>query len=268
MKILQWLVMIFILPIIILNASDLDKLTKYNSKHYTFYTQLDNEWNKNLGKMMDAYFEYLCRSFQLKDDGRCSKIIVFTDRNAFVEYGRKETGGASDNWAGYYNSSLSQPELVIHFTGKDFNTFFHEGLHQILHRLFPNINYWPSWINEGMASYMEYTQYTNDVIVYPEQSTWYYRNTMLTIKKAGRIKLDEFLKVSHANWNRSGYDYAMGAVFFDFLLNTKNTRYKNLIKDFMSALQSSQSYDQAYSQTFGRIDLNELTKEFLKFMDV
>jgi hypothetical protein len=267
MKKLLWLVLLFILPIIVSDASDLDKLTKYNSKHYTFYTQLDNEWNKNLGKIMDAYFEYLCKSFQLKDDGRTSKIIVFTDRNIFVEYGRKSTGGASDNWAGYYNSSPSQPELVIHFKGRDFNTFFHEGLHQILHRLFPNIGYWPAWINEGMASYMEYTQYNNDNIIFPEQSTWYYRNIALELKKTDKINLAEFLKVSHATWNRSGYDYALGAVFYDFLLNTKSYKYKNLIKDFMAALQSSQSYDKAFSQTFGKTDLNELTKEFLKFME-
>lgn len=267
MKKLYLILLIFILPYISIKSSDLDKLTRFNSRHYTFYTQLENDWNKNLGKMMDAYFEYLYTLYQLKDDGRTSKIIVFTDRSAFIQYGKKHTGGFSENWAGYYNPSQSQPELVIHFNGRDFGTFFHEGLHQIMHRLFPSVHFWPAWINEGMASYMEYTQYANEQIVFPEQSTWYYRKIALDLKQNKRINLSEFLNVKQMNWNRSGYDYALGAVFIDFLLNTKNSKYKNLLKGFMSELQRSQSYERSYSQYFGKIDFTELQKDFLKFME-
>lgn len=267
MRRFQLVILFSIFPLILLHASDLDKLVKYNSRHYTFYTQLDNEWNKNLGKMMDAYFEYLCSKFQLRDDGRSSKVIVFTDRKAFIEYGKKSPGNFSENWGGYYTSSTSTPELVIDFDGRHFGVFFHEGLHQIMHRLFPNITYWPAWINEGLAAYMEYTQYTNNQIIFPEQSTWYYRNTALQVKKSGNLKLKDFLQVNYSNWNRSGYDYALGAVLFDFFLNTKNGKYKNLIQQFTAELQRSQSYSSAYSKVFSNVDINELTNDLSKFME-
>jgi len=258
------LIFLFLIPNISKSQSS-NLLLNDESKHYKIQYQkgIEKEWLNELKKLLDSYHEYLHNYFQLKDDGRKAKTIVFYEKDKFSDYAKKQISNYSENLAGYY--SPFHQELVIYYTRRHSGIFFHEAFHQIFHKTFRTINSTPQWINEGFASYTETAYFDGSKIYFPESSARYYRNILLQNKN--KIDLEKFFKINNYEWNRSGFDYALGAVLFDFLLNGNNSKYKNLLQNFLKEFQSSQNYSSAYSKTFSKIDLKDLQKSFLNFIE-
>lgn len=237
--------------------------TSIETRFYQLQTDLKPRQAKELAKILDSYHLTLVRLFELEQAPQAAKLPVriYGDREAFIAYGTANCGNFNREWYGYYLYDQSA-ELVIYFDGQYHGILFHEGIHQFMHAVFPDVASWPQWFNEGLAALMESsTVARNGSVKLPTTAA---PRSIGAVKQGSELDLQAFMRLSLADWQLD--HYAPGAVFMQFWLLNQDEQIKNVFRTFMIRLRDTRDYDTAFQDSIGKIDLALLAKAFKQYV--
>lgn len=195
-------------------------------------------------------------------------VKLFASNEEFQSYAASNgVGGA----AAYF--SPGQNELVGYKTrdmGKDLSIhiMYHEAMHQYLHALFGEEVRIPIWLNEGMAEYFFGGEF-NDVT--GRFTIGLNKMRIDTIRQAARdgsfVPLKTMFKYTQAEYySNAGLCYAQGWSIAYFMWTTPDAKYKGVIESFMKKLRQTKDADAAFAESFGKLDLDLLEKDWKEFV--
>ena len=150
----------------------------------------------------------------------------------------------------------------------------HEGWHQYFHWYVTSWVELPSWINEGMGDYF-YTAAPKQVKgrKVPADLGRDFPGRMIVIKQAvaqGRqVPISDFIHYSQADYySTPAVCYAQGWALCQFLLHSKNKKYKKIIPTFIRLVRDDTNMEAVTRKAFRGIDLDKLEQDFIAWVKV
>lgn len=243
----------------------------FQTAHYDIQYDTDDEFARELGKHLEAILVEYQRRFPMdpKTGGWSERftVKVFKKKEAFDSYA--EANGVTGA-AAYF--SPAQNELVCYKTvdegrKKTFHIIYHEASHQYLHLYMGRDVQIPIWLNEGVAEVFYGGEFGSDGKLKIGEN----RERILEIKEAIRQRREIPLARIFEYTQKQFYAdaqlcYAEGWSIAYFLWNTKDARFRGLLDRFYAVLKESGEKDQAFAETFGKVDLDAMEDAWRKFV--
>jgi len=170
------------------------------------------------------------------------------------------------NSPGFYSSS--ERKLVIFKVEKTKNAFmktiFHELSHAILHLYSDTVFYdIPSWLNEGLADYLEEMTYNSKKIVHKENTHWIARvKTLIELRDFDFVDFVDwdYQRFSKESFSQEGYGYAVGYCMVLFLMKKDEIAAYSLFRSLIEEQKSTtEIFDKYYKGGFSQFE-----KDFIK----
>jgi hypothetical protein len=282
-----------------LSAKDIERIKKagpqllpgwkvQKTEHYDVQYNCDTAFAVLVGRHMEAILLEYQKVFPLESFGGGPVVVegkeeqptsqktklermtvkLFASNDEFQSYAASNgVGGA----AAYF--SPMQNELVGYKTrdqGKDLSIhiMYHEAMHQYLHGLFGEEVDIPIWLNEGMAEYFFGGEF-NDVT--GKFSIGLNKERIDTIRQACRdntfVPLKKLFKYTQGQYySNAQLCYAQGWSIAYFMWTTPDTKYKGVIESFMKKLRQTKDADAAFNETFGKLDQEQLEKDWKDYV--
>ncbi|KAF0242070.1 MAG: hypothetical protein FD180_4125 [Planctomycetota bacterium] len=282
-----------------LSAKDIEKIRKAGPKllpgwqvnkteHYDIQYNCDKEFAVVVGRHLEAILLEYQKFFPLDSFGGGPVVVegkekeagsqkVTLERMTVKLFGKNEefqsyalangVGGA----AAYF--SPMQNELCGYKTvsqGKtlSIHIMYHEAMHQYLHALFGEEVRIPIWLNEGMAEYFfggEFSDQTGRFTIGLNKVR------IDTIRQACRdgsfIPLAKLFKYTQGQYYANpDLCYAEGWSIAYFMWTTPDAKYKGVIESFMKKLRQTKDADEAFDGTFGKLDMDQLEKDWKDYV--
>ena len=252
--------------------------------HYDVQYNCDREFANIIAKHLEAILLEYQKVFPLDSFGggpvtvegqeaRPSSQKVTLERMTVKLFGKDDEfqSYAASNGVGGAAAYFSpmQNELVGYKTtsqgkGLSIHIFYHEAMHQYLHALFGEEVDIPIWLNEGMAEYFfggEFSDVSGRFTIGPNKMR------IDTIRQACRdgsfVPLKKLFEYTQAQYySNAGLCYAQGWSVAYFLWTTPDAKYKGVIENFMKLLRQTKDKDKAFAETFGKLDIDQLEKDW------
>ena len=189
------------------------------------------------------------------------KVSVITDNRMY-----ELRSLVRKNSPGFYSSF--DHRLIIFKVEKTKNAFmetiFHELSHALLHLYSDTIFFdIPSWLNEGLADYLEGMTYNSKKIVHKENTHWIARvKTLIELRDFDFVEFVDwdYKKFSKESFSQEGYGYAVAYCMVLFLIkkdeNTAYSLFRSLIEE---QKPTTEIFDKYYGGGFAQFE-----KDFIK----
>lgn len=260
----------------------------HRTASYDIEYSCDREFATEIGVQLEAILLEYQRVFPLETFGRDAltehaaapkatgpvprlnrmTVKLFKDRTTFESYAA--ANGVRDA-AAYF--SPAQNELCGYKTvdaGKKraIHIMYHEAMHQYLHALFGGGVDIPTWLDEGMAEYFygaEFQERTRTFAIGINKER--FETIRLACKQGKHVPLARLFRMSQAEYYAdSSLCYAEGWSLAWFLWRTSDPKYRGVIANFMKELRRTKSGEKAFEETFGKLDLEQLEKDWVEFV--
>ena len=216
---------------------DWSRSYEYKTGSYHVVTDMSKEMARESGQMLESMFRLYQTSFDYvkRDTTRRFKVYIFSGQSGFLWY----VGDLSRLWglggekaAGLYSPVLKQL-LIWNLPSEDelFRTVRHEGFHQYLDRVLPNA---PTWLDEGLAVYYEYTENDSGKLK-PGQVA---RDYVALLHEKDALPLKEFFALKPAQFYERGHLSYAQAWSIVHLMRNGDRKYRKLFKDLVGALEN------------------------------
>ncbi|MEX0775624.1 MAG: DUF1570 domain-containing protein [Phycisphaeraceae bacterium] len=240
-------------------------LTRYNSKQYTIYTNLDREEVKEFAAHMDAVFsEYQRRFASFKQRNHESPALyLFHTQEQYIEF-MAQHGINAANSGGMFFIQNDLRGLATWTADKSrvqtFEVLQHEGFHQFAFAYIgPDL---PVWLNEGLAQYFEDGILVNERLVLGMVNADRLANVRAALAVGKAIDFDRLIKISSDQWSKTlATDAEQAALLYDqawtvvyFLIHAEGGKYRPAFEQMLVQLSKGRSVDTAFRQAFGTQD--------------
>jgi len=207
-------------------------------------------------------------------------VYVLSDEARFHAFSKKLGMGDTENVLGFYAPSYRvlvfyerepQREGIRALSAATQEVLLHESFHQWL-RL--HVADAPTWFDEGFAEYFAFSEVTKDSLRYgllPAR----YPSRLDTIRRAigGRdvpapLPLQQLLVLDHPDFMAGEQvytNYAHAWSFVHFLASSKPGQ--KVLRDYFGALREGKDLPAARDAAFGKVDLNQLDREWRAYVD-
>lgn len=207
-------------------------------------------------------------------------VYVLSDEARFHAFSKKLGMGDTENVLGFYAPSYrvlvfyereAQREGGRALSAATQEVLLHESFHQWL-RL--HVEDAPTWFDEGFAEYFAFSEVGKDSLRYgllPAR----YPSRLDTIRRAigGRdasppLPLQELLVLDHPSFMAGEQvytNYAHAWSFVHFLASSKPGQ--KVLRDYFAALREGKDLPGARDAAFGKVDLNQLDREWRAYVD-
>ena len=149
----------------------------------------------------------------------------------------------------------------------------HEGWHQYFHWYVTSWVELPSWINEGMGDYF-YTAAPKKVKgrKVPADLGRDFPERMILIKQAvaqdRHVRISDFIHYSQVDYySNAAICYAQGWALCQFLLHSKNKKFKKVIPTFIRLVRDDTNMEVVTNKAFKGIDFDKLEEEFVAWVE-
>ncbi|MCE9582621.1 MAG: DUF1570 domain-containing protein [Planctomycetes bacterium] len=256
--------------------------------HYDVQYNCDAAFAMVIGKQLEAILLEYQKFFPLESFGGGPQTVegkeaapstqkVTLERMTVKLFGKEEEfdSYAASNGVGGAAAYFSpmQNELVGYKTvseGKklSIHIMYHEAMHQYLHALFGEEVRIPIWLNEGMAEYFFGGEF-NDAS--GRFTIGVNKERIDTIRQACRdgsfVPLAKLFQYTQSQYySNAGLCYAEGWSVAYFLWRTTDEKYKGVIENFMKKLRQTQDAEAAFKETFGKLDIEQMEKDWKDFV--
>ncbi len=228
------------------------ELTRYESRYYTIYTDLDADVEREAAARMTRMAEeYHDRTRGFAGQIR-QKFPFYLYRNE-ADY---LAAGGLPGTAGVFMGSSSGGGKLMAVAGQriDARTWHvvqHEGFHQFAHAVIGGDI--PSWLNEGLAEYFGEGIFTGDGFVIGIVPPWRLQRLQLEISRGALKSVRSIMSVSPQQWNAemSGANYDQAWSMVHFLVHGDDGRYVPAFSQCIRAISAGKSFDAAWMSTIG-----------------
>ena len=173
-------------------------------------------------------------------------IRIFKNRHRFQDYARVNDG----KWpflqdAGAYYSP-ERAEIIAYSSEKPFfifRTLIHEAFHHVLTQ---HIFQCPIWFNEGMAEYFDNYRWTPEGPQPGLLDTKHLYIVKKLIQEGAYLPIEYLIQLDHFSFHNDNFgpheisNYAQSWSLIYFLYNAKNGHYRDIITEYIVALQDGE----------------------------
>jgi tetratricopeptide (TPR) repeat protein len=251
-------------------------MNSWSSKHYRVLSDSSITAAMEIARKLEAalslYNEYL--HFDLDALDSQLRVRIFSNKNDYDRYLNRLISETRSDFVYISYRDSNRSELVgFRKEEKDFNpSLLHYGFIQFLSSFVPAA---PLWIEEGMATYLEYSQY--DPMT--ESFTWKANFAWLdSLKKLlaseeimGKLALRDLLLINKEMAQARievFYPSAWGLVHF--LLQSAERSHNRILWESLAALDSAASLEansrRVLERAFRWVDMTELQKSFTSYI--
>lgn len=252
------LIALFALPAAFAQA----RLTKYETKYYTIYTDLDREDVREVEQRVTTMAEEY-RSRTQGFAGQISKKLPFYLFQRQADY---LAAGGLPGTAGVFTGDKLMAIAGSETSGETWHVVQHEGFHQFLRAVVGGDI--PIWVNEGLAEYFGQALWTGDGYVLGAIPPDRLARVKLWIKRGHAISIQEMMKMPHELWNAQmsivNYDQAWSMVYF--LAHAENGRFQKAFNGFLTEVSRGTTWDKAWEKNFGR-GVREFEQKWQKYWE-
>lgn len=263
----------------------LKKEGNWKEKETKSYRILTNSFNESvlptMGEKMELMFQSYKNAFKpAKAIEQKAIVIVHGSRSDY------EAHGGPPGSAAYYNPVS---RVLVGYMESDWNTvlnyFFHEGTHQFFDLAFPDAfgddpatgkERIPIWFTEGIADCFGASRLVGDKVYFNALSSPVGRDRLQRAKRAiGQIPLHDLLNYDKDRfYGVAGEAYPLAWSFCYFLWNWPDTsgagdnngQMKKVIVKLVEAFKNGKSKEDAYKEAFGKLKIEDLEKEWVKYI--
>ena len=245
------------------------KSHKLETKHYLIESDIDIKTCKDAARVLEGALEFYAGDLgwrvQKKGDAaqRRFRVFIFSGKAGFDSY-LKDLGGVPPihTAAGLYVPSLRQL-LIWNLPNRTnmLSTIRHEGLHQYLDVVLPNI---PVWLNEGLAEYFERSR---TALGKPSPTTIHHSHLR---RLAARPSALNPIKLMHSTRNQfygnPAHNYAQAWALVHFMRRGPH-KWRRIFKTLVAELRSGKAHDKAVAAALEGFDRGEFARAFAEYVD-
>jgi len=265
---------------LLLNAAQLigqkQPLDSWSSKHYRVLSDSSVTAAMEIARKLEAalslYNEYL--HFDLDDLESQLRVRIFSDKNDYDSYLNRLISETRSDFVYISYSDPNRSELVgFQREEKDFNpSLLHYGFIQFLSAFVPAA---PLWIEEGMATYLEYSQYDPMTESFSWKANYSWLDSLKKLLSndeiTGELTLRDLLLVNKEQAQTRieiFYPSAWGLVHF--LLQSPERVHNRILWESLTAMDSTVTLEansrRVLEKAFRWVDLMELQKSFESYI--
>jgi tetratricopeptide (TPR) repeat protein len=213
--------------------------------------------------------------FPLEELDEPLRVRIFADRDRYDAYLRRLIGERRQGFVYLHYRDAAKSELVgYHSEDMSLNqSMIHQGFVQFLRAFIPHP---PLWIREGFAVYYERSVYDPDfdTAIYHENLAWLDTLKDIVAGETDRspIPLGQMLAMTpDAAQEQLDTFYPQAWGMISFFLNAEDPDVNRILWDSLSALDAdadlTENVETVYRSAFRWVDQNELTTDFLTYLD-
>jgi tetratricopeptide (TPR) repeat protein len=247
-------------------------MSSWSSEHYRVLADSSvttaTEIARKLEAALSLYNEYL--HFDLDALESQLRVRIFTDKNDYDSYLNRLISETRSDFVYISYSDPNRSELVgFQREEKDFDpSLLHYGFIQFLSAFVPAA---PLWIEEGMATYLEYSQYDPMTVSFSWKANYAWLDSLKKLLSSDEITsaltLRDLLLITKEQAQARieiFYPSAWGLVHF--LLQSSDRSHNRILWESLSALDSDATLGvnsrRVLDKAFGWVDLTELQRTF------
>jgi tetratricopeptide (TPR) repeat protein len=235
------------------------------SENYKVLTSVSQEFTKEISD----HAELIRRAYNTVFSGvpkpeRKFPIWVYDDLDAY------RRSGAPPKTAGYYNPLLQRLVVARQSTAQEtFLVLHHEAFHQYLDTYLDSP---PEWFNEGLGDYFgayEYVRRGAKESMSSRPNPWRFPGIQLSIQQKILVPATTLMHMSHEefyNEDTISFNYAEAWGIVYFIIEGNKPEYKPVLINYFNAIHKGRDLNEAYAQTFGRIDMTKFDTEWKTFI--
>ncbi len=250
----------------------------YTTDHYRVYTDVSDDYAEEVAKKLEGALVLFndMFHFSLSELADKFKITIFSDKSAFDSYLTRILDHSRANFVYIHFSDFRKSELVGYRKIDEvaFNSsLLHQAFIQFLKAYVPNP---PIWIREGIATYLENSDYDSDKEEFQFKPNFAWLNTLKTIASGKAvdkppIPLSVLLTMDRDRVKErvdTFYPQAWGIV--TFLLQTDEKKYNRIFWDSLQTLDAEKSIREnslnVMKNVFSWYDESQMIKDFRAYI--
>ena len=254
-----------------------DKLYQTLSTYYRIYSNISEEYTKEIADKMEACLK-LCNEIFHFDLTRLTvklRVVIYADQASFNAYLQKLINQTRTDFVYIHYSDLVKSELVGYYKDDEqvFNALLiHQGLIQLLKAFVPSA---PIWLQEGIAAYIETSSYDKEKKIFILEKNLAWLDTLKAIIRGegddpyiainDLIIIDKQTAIAKIN---TFYPEAWGLVYF--LLNSPDKQYNRMLWDSIRILKPALTLKEnsvlIKDEVFGWANVKTLESDFVQFI--
>lgn len=236
-------------------ASAQSTLTKYDTRYYMLYTDLDDEAVREIKHRIDFMAEAYNERLQGVGTGAVTRRLPFYLFSRAEDYLR--AGGAVGTAGVFMRAANGDAKLMAIAPKGDpefsWHVIQHEGFHQFVDAVIGGDV--PVWVNEGLAEYFGHARFTGDGYITGVIPGERLRRLKLLLQQESIRPLEVMMQILPRDWNAElsilNYDQAWSMVHF--LAHGDNGRYAAPFTSFLRDVSSGKRREQAWKDNFGGV---------------
>lgn len=253
-------------------AAQDQELYSWSSKHYRVFTDSNITESMEIARKLEAalllFNEFL--HYDLDQLKLPLRVRVFSRKEAYDSYLDRLISETRSDFVYISYSDPARSELVgFQREEKDFSaSLLHYGFIQFLSAFVPNA---PLWIEEGMATYLEYSQYdpATEGFCWTANYAWldYLKKILKRVESIDKYTLRDLLLIDKERAQENieiFYPTAWGLVHF--LLQSPEKSHNRILWESLDALDGTASLGEnsrrVLERAFRWVDLAELQRSF------
>ncbi|MFH1231735.1 MAG: FHA domain-containing protein, partial [Planctomycetota bacterium] len=206
------------------------------TEHYIIKTNLSVEALNDICYVMECHYCEAKKTFKLsRDSGNKLKVFVFREAKEYYDHNGIGSGV-------YFHGEDRKDNSLMTFyqptnNNMEMNTtgiLLHEGTHQFVD-LVCNVTKVPIWINEGLATYYESSEFEGTSL----KTNIINKNRLLLtqnmIMKKDVPSLEDIINIRQANF--AMYEYAQAWSLVYFFMNYNNGQYADELETYFEAIK-------------------------------
>jgi tetratricopeptide (TPR) repeat protein len=242
-----------------------EKTYRAEGENYNIITPVSQEFADEILKRAELIRRAYNKVFpQIEKPKRKYQVWVFQDAG---EYHR--TGGPM-NAGGHYDPVFRKLALYRYpKQEKTFEVLNHEAFHQYLHDY---VEAAPQWFNEGLGDYFGAFQYvkagkSEKMLPRPNLDRFYFiKSVMDTPSFRPAAELMAMTQAEMYDELTMSQNYAQAWAIIYFIMEGQKPQYQKTLVSYFKTLQKGQDPGEAYSATFGKLDMARFDQEWKSFI--
>ncbi len=230
---------------------------------YVVKSSLSKEYSDHIARCMERVRKLYKEFFPTID--RVPRKYEVRVHRSLEEYLANE---GPPNTLGYYFPATRTLHLFEQKSHADtLATLYHEGFHQYLHEYIEQI---PTWFNEGLAECFSGAIISPDgkqAELVPDPGRLGYIRAVIQDRACPTAA--ELMTMSHEEMygQNIGIHYAQAWAIIFYCLQGGNSGHRNVLGNYFRALRKGLDQQEAFEQTFGKVDMKRLETNWRNYVD-
>lgn len=243
----------------VVNGPPWERRYRVETDHYIVLSDISESRARFYAERLEWIHAFYQKQFPYSVGKKKSTALIFNTQEGYQQYANLTRNSRAESTLGYFHPVYDQLLLFEDPEGsteETLDTLYHEGFHQFISRICPNL---PFWANEGLAEYFGPTRFDDYGTVKSTGALNPLRMPFLNeYKKRGLpfLKFADLMNQSGRQFQSGnvGLKYAQSWAMIHFFKHASQGR-GAMFRAYFELLRSGRTAEYAYKKTYGQLNL-------------